>query len=211
MDEAVTSSGGSVPVPHPLYPTNPLILPLVPEAQRPAVQALCALDMRLATLARSGKEPALRQIRLRWWHDQLADLRPHSAPAEPLLQDVAALLLGHVDGPELATLADAWGDECIDEQGADSHSGAVLFTLVARILAAPHQPVVAAGEALRIVERALHFAASDDVMALFERANGQFGNVNMRDLPRPLAAACALAMTIANRRGARSARREQWA
>jgi hypothetical protein len=95
---------------------DPLLTPLVPIASRPAVTLLWQLDERLGELARTGREPALRQIRLRWWHEQLAALTPGAQHHDPLLQQVAQHLLPVIPASTLTALVDAWEDVACAEQ-----------------------------------------------------------------------------------------------
>ncbi len=182
--------------------THPLILPLVAPPIRDAVAALWTLDARLAELARAGREPALRQIRLAWWSEQLAKLDRRSAPAEPVLQSVATDLLPHIDGVASATLADAWVAEALDDaDGAER--GAALFALTGKLLGRGDTDMLAvAGRGWALVERSVASSAS--------QWNPQaFSGVRLSVLPRPLAAITAVARRIARHDGKRSAGREQ--
>jgi hypothetical protein len=59
----------------------------------------------------------LRQIRLRWWHEQLAALTPGAPHHDPLLQQVAQHLLPAIPASTLTALVDAWEDVTCAEQG----------------------------------------------------------------------------------------------
>lgn len=182
--------------------SDPLVLPLVASPLRDAVASLWALDARLAELARAGREPALRQIRLAWWSEQLARLDPLTLPAEPVLQSVGNHLLAFVDGAALAGLADAWVAEALDEaDGAER--GAVLFQLTARVLGSGYA-AAQAGRGWAIVDRGLAGSPAD-----WQKAAALLGAVRLRDLPRPLAAVTAVARRIARHDGTRAAGREQ--
>lgn len=184
--------------------SDPLVLPLVAPPLRDAVASLWALDARLAELARAGREPALRQIRLAWWSEQLTKLAPASAPAEPLLQNIAQELLPHANGAMLATLADAWVDEALEEaDGAEG--GAALFALTAALLGGHSGETVAeAGRGWAMVERAVAGGIAD-----WRAAAGLLDAVGLRSLPRPLAAVTAVARRIARHDGSRAPGREQ--
>lgn len=178
---------------------HPLVLPLVAEPARPAVEAVWALDARLAELAAAGREPALRQIRLRWWADQLASLDVATPPPEPLLRRIAR------DVPParfaaLALLAEAWFDIAGEEDGAAASRGAELFAVTSCLLGGTDDDRARrAGSLWGAVDAAL--TRGSEVM---DRNPAPFGR-----LPRPLAALAALARFVARRDGRRAPRREQ--
>ncbi len=186
--------------------TNPLILPLVPPAQRAAVGALWALDRRLARLARTGNEPALRQIRLRWWIEQLskADVATH---AEPLLQQAVTLLTPHLPEAALADLAEAWFDS-VDAPSASQQqqTGTLLFTNICHLLGHSSADAPAAGRAWAALDHALH---ASDQSPDWAAIHADLRAVRSRRLPRAFAALLAQARAIASRSGVRSPRVEQ--
>ena len=199
---------------------EPLIAPLVPLPLRDDVMLLWALDRRLAELARTGKEPALRQIKLRWWSEQLAALSPDVVPTEPLLAMVGERLLGRIGAGELAALADAWESEAVGEVDLSGERGVVLFGLTARLLGAGDADVAAAGRLWALVERVLAegrlpdgVSTSLDMSGLERGVHPDPAHVERRrdtvSLPRALAALTALTRTIVRRGGARSRWREQ--
>ena len=75
-----------------------------PEAVRPGLMALFALDLELAQLVATTTEPMLGEIRLAWWRERLTELDAGRAPAQPLLQALLAHALPVVKGVELAGL-----------------------------------------------------------------------------------------------------------
>ena len=180
---------------------DPLILPLIPRAPRDGVLLLWELDARLSQMARSGREPALRQIRLRWWSERLAALGDGTTPAEPLLARVQAGLLGPITASELAMLSEAWEPEAVDEPD-DSERGALLYELTSRLLHAPGN--AEAGRLWAAVERAIA-TGEGDWERLRERASPNAG----LPLPRALAALTAMSRRIAKNSGRRSRWREQ--
>lgn len=189
---------------------EPLIAPLVPAPVRDDVMLLWALDRRLAGLARTGKEPALRQIKLRWWSEQLAGLSPGVVPTEPLLAIAAERLIGRIGAGELAALADAWEAEAVGEVDGSGERGVLLFALTARLLGQGDADVAASGRLWALVERLstsleMSEGESDSVLqtAHVERRR------DTQRLPRALAALTALTRTIARRHGVRSRWREQ--
>jgi 15-cis-phytoene synthase len=200
---------------------DPLVLPLVPVARRAAVVTLWKLDARLAEMARAGKEMALRQIRLKWWEEQLAALSVEARPPEPLLGEVAANLVADLAGERLAELAVAWAQVAVADAGElPVGHGAVLFGLTAAVLGAPQDGALAkAGEGWARVEALLADAAglaavtsegvtSED--ARWGEAAAALATVRLAELPRALAAITGVARRIARRRGVRSAGAEQW-
>lgn len=182
--------------------TDPLVLPLVTPPLRDAVASLWGLDARLAELARAGREPALRQIRLAWWSEQLAKLDAALPPAEPVLQSVATHLPGHIDPEALAGLADAWVAEALDD-GDQAERGAALFRLTAGLLGKSSH-AGQAGRGWAMVERGLAGGGVD-----WKHAAAAFDGVRLADLPRPLAAVTAVARRIARHDGTRAPAREQ--
>jgi len=90
-------------------PERALTLTYAAADRRAALTALWHLDERLAGVVRNTKEDRLGAIRLAWWREALARLDEAPAPAEPLLQELAATLLPlGLRGAELGTIADGW-------------------------------------------------------------------------------------------------------
>jgi len=71
-----------------LDPDRTLALAYVPTRHREAVHALWTLDAALGAVLTTGREPAIRQIRLAWWREALERLDGAPAPAEPALPDL---------------------------------------------------------------------------------------------------------------------------
>ena len=188
--------------------TDPMIFPLVPQDRRDAAKLLWKLNNRLAEMAVSGKEPALRQIRLRWWADQLAMLDNGTTPHEPLLAELVGGLLPVTGAGPLARLAEAWMDAAADEE-AGSEPGAQLFALTAQLLGADRHPAEAAkaGRLWSGVSAALRQDATG--APAWARLACEAGEVRIGRLPRPLAALTALSAAVARRHGERRWRREQ--
>ncbi len=117
-----------------------------PEAVRPGLMALFALDLELAQLVATTTEPMLGEIRLAWWRERLTELDAGRAPAQPLLQALLAHALPVVKGVELAGLEDRWlgliGSDAVPP--AHVAGGGHLFALAARLLGGD----AAAGDAL---------------------------------------------------------------
>ena len=128
-----------------------------PEAVRPALLAVHALDLELAKVAATTTEPMIGRIRLAWWRERLEALDRGEVPAQPVLQALTADALPRgVTGAILAGFEDAWlawldGDDARHIEmrgqavgramakllGGDESAGAALLT------------VWAAGEAAR--------------------------------------------------------------
>lgn len=134
-----------------------------PVTARPALSLLWALDARLATIARTTREPLIGEMRLAWWREALIALDTKAAPAEPLLQAIAATLIpAGVSGATLATLEDGWLP-LIDTPGeADAAAiathgmgrGRALFGIAARLLGgdAADPLALAGGEGWALVD-----------------------------------------------------------
>lgn len=192
--------------------TDPMIFPLVPLARRDAVKTLWALNNRLGEMAASGKEPALRQIRLRWWADQLALTENGTVPPEPLLAETAAALTPLLGSPALVELAEAWLDAAVpDEDGRmATGQGGQLFAMTARLLDTPASDEPALDRAGRLWAEVVALSHHDDPPAqAWDAAAQQAATIPVGSLPRPLAALTALTRAVALRRGERRWRREQ--
>lgn len=106
-------------------------------ASRPPLSILFALDLRLADIVRSIREPLLAQMRLAWWRDELAK-SPESRPkGEPLLAAIGEVWAGEEKG--LRALVDGW-EELLAEPplpaaAADNFAAgrAAAFAATARI------------------------------------------------------------------------------
>jgi|GEM_PF-95348 len=89
-----------------LPPLWRLALAYAPKATKGQWLTLMALDMRLAGVVRSAREPILAQMRLAWWRDRLNDKAANWPKGEPLLaamhcwNDQHGALIGLVDGWE---------------------------------------------------------------------------------------------------------------
>ena len=200
--------------------SQPLLAPLVPEMARGPVATLWQLDERLGELARTGREPALRQIRLRWWHDQLAALQPGAHHADPLLHQVAQHLVPAIPTSALTALVDAWeavalADAGAAQQGELTHRGALLFAATAPLLGHAGGDVIqSAGAGWAAVGNAQNMAliqgeAQGADGAAWQMANAALSNISYHKLPRALAALTALSRSIAARNGQRRPRAEQ--
>lgn len=189
---------------------EPLIAPLVARPFREAVLVLWGLDRRLAGLARSGREPALRQIKLRWWGEQIERMVQGAIPSEPLLAMVAERLLGRVSPELLVALSEGWEAEAADggEDLPDGARGVALFALTAQAMGAA-VPDAVAGRTWAMADSLLsRQAVSNEAWQVVRQA---LAGARLSALPRPLAALTAMVGSIAARGGQRSRVREQLA
>ncbi|TPG14247.1 squalene/phytoene synthase family protein [Sphingomonas oligophenolica] len=131
-----------------------LAIALAPRRAHPALMALFALDARLADIVASTSEPLIGQLRLAWWREALVRLDTSPAPAEPVLRDLARLVLPHgVTGAELAAMTEGWEavlmGQLPDQATLTDYAtqrGAVLFGAAARMLGTdPTARMTAAG------------------------------------------------------------------
>lgn len=82
-----------------------LAVAYAPAATRDRWLTLLALDVRLAGVVRSAREPILAQMRLAWWRDRLRDSAANWPKGEPLL---AALTCWGDEHGALVALVDGW-------------------------------------------------------------------------------------------------------
>lgn len=82
-----------------------LAVAYAPGAVRDRWLTFLALDMRLAGVVRSAREPILAQMRLAWWRDRLRDSSANWPKGEPLLAAMACWADGH---DALIALVDGW-------------------------------------------------------------------------------------------------------
>lgn len=155
-----------------------LALSYAPTAARAGLSTLLALDRRLAAIVRATREPMVGQMRLTWWHEALTVLGKGSPPAEPVLTDVAKILLPTgVRGEELATLIEGW-EVLLDRQLSDDAleqfarcRGEKLFRLAGRVLGADDPGIGPAGRGWALADLAGH--VSDPAIAMRARTLAQ--------------------------------------
>jgi phytoene synthase len=192
-----------------LDPDRRLALAYVPSAKRAAMAALWRLDVTLASVLATGREPMVTRIRLAWWRESLEKLDSSLAPPEPVLQAVAGhLLAAGISGAELAELEAGWTvlltPEPLGRAALDAHAkarGGRLFRLSARLLGDDDAGVEPAGEAWALVDLARHSADEGDVRAAVAAARAR---AVPRLWPRPLRPLGMLAVLVREdaRRGA---------
>src|SRR5947209_10296602 len=181
-----------------LDPDRILALSYVPATRRPALAALWRLDAALGAVLAGGREPMISRIKLAWWREALERLDRERAPAEPVLQAVAAHVLpAGITGAELAGMAEGWeallspepltGEELALYAEA---RGARLFLCSARLLGGEPQP--GTGERWALVDLARHSGKADaDAAIAAARAQPPTGRWPAR--LRPLGMLAALA------------------
>lgn len=169
-----------------LDPERALALAYVPAARRAAVAALWRLDVALAGVVASGREPMVSRIRLAWWRESLERLDRGPAPAEPVLEALAAQVVpAGLSGAELARLADAWEPLLSpDPLGEAELRGYArdrgrLFALSARLLGGGD----AGGEAWALVDFARHSSSDVETRLALELARPR---QDPRRWPKPL-------------------------
>lgn len=143
-------------------PERLLALAYAPAARRGALALLWQLDERLAGIVATTTQPAIGQMRLTWWHQALDGLGTAPAPAEPLLQALAADPA--VAPGRLLPLIDGWeallDGPALDEAGLALHAearGAALFAAAAELLGPgllPAEPIAAAGRLWALIDAA---------------------------------------------------------
>lgn len=193
----------------PLDPDRTLALAYVPHRKRAAVEALWSLDSALGAVLAGGRERLISQIKLVWWRDSLEKLDRERAPAEPVLQAVAAHILpSGITGAELAELEAPW-TVLLDEHALGSEQleayaerGRLLFGLSARLMSPSTDfPVEEAGALWALADLARH-SGEPDASAAREAARGRRVDRRWPSALRPLGMLACLAMRDAAHDGA---------
>jgi 15-cis-phytoene synthase len=130
----------------------------------------------LGAVLATGTERGISLIRLAWWREALERLDRAPAPAEPVLQGLAAHVLPTVAGAELAEMEAGWvellAEGALERDALDRYAaarGGLLFRHSARLLGGG-EATEPAGERWALVDLARH---------------------SMRDAPAALTAAAA--------------------
>jgi phytoene synthase len=185
-----------------LDPDRTLALSYVPAGRRPALGALWRLDAAMGAALAGGREPLISQIKLAWWRDSLAKLDREKAPAEPVLQDVAANVVSRaIKGEQLARLEEGWSVLLHDqplgpaELGAYAGGrGAILFRYSSSLLGFQMNEVVKrAGEGWALADLARH-SNDVDARAALGAAADRLAGVAAQRWPAPLRPLGMLAM-----------------
>ena len=144
-------------------PLRDLALGYAPSDRRAGLQALFALDAALGQVLRTTREPIVGQMRLAWWREALGRLDGAPAPAEPVLQALAAhaLPLG-ATGAALAGMIDGWEPllGVISDTAISDHArmrGGILFAQAGLLIGAGREdPVGEAGQGWALADLAGH-------------------------------------------------------
>lgn len=192
-----------------LDPDRILALAYVASARRPALESLWRLDAALGAVLTGGREPMLSRIKLVWWRDALVALDSRPAPAEPVLQALAAHVLPRgVTGAELSEMEEGWAtllaEGALDPSELNAYAaarGTTLFRLSARLLGAEASPdQERAGEAWALVDLGRH-SGEPDASAAFAAAREIMLPDSWPGPLRPLGMLAALARRDAERPG----------
>lgn len=151
---------------HPGFDTDPeraLALSYAAPGKRAALSALLALDEALASLMRTTTEPAIAQIRLAWWREQVGALGKSAAPAMPVLEGLAChvvpqgidplRLVGIVEGWEVLVEAERMDEAALSDFAVKRGGG--LFAIGGDLLGRSVPPDAGAGWALAGLARHL--------------------------------------------------------
>ena len=87
---------------------GPLALSYAGEGQRAALEAMLQLDCNLSRITRGVSEPALGQVRMAWWRDEILRDRAQgeTQPPDPLLRAIIRAWRAERSG--LIALIDGW-------------------------------------------------------------------------------------------------------
>ena len=108
----------------------------------------------------TGSEPAIREIRLAWWQERLAALRPGQVPAEPLLEALSPMCTSDAVRARLAAVPEAWRELLTGQpwtiEATEAHArlrGRALIYLGTQVLmSGSDEPMLLAGEGLAMFE-----------------------------------------------------------
>ncbi len=156
---------------HDLDPDRRLALAYVPARARPAMEALWRLDVTFGAVLAAGRDPIVSRLRLAWWREALEALDRAPAPAEPLLQALAAHVLpAGIKGAELARMEEGWAVLLSDQPLSPGEQaryaalrGGLLFEMSARLLGVPGFTVAPSGEMWALADLARHGSGRDSV------------------------------------------------
>jgi phytoene synthase len=185
-----------------LDPDRTLALSYVPAERRAALGALWRLDTALGAVLQGGRDPMLSRIKLVWWRDSLARLDGDKAPAEPVLQDVAAHVVSKsLKGEQLAQLEEGWtvllGEEPLGPAELDAYAagrGARLFRYSSSLLGYQlNETVKRAGEGWALADLARN-SNPVDARAALDAAALRLADVSTQRWPAPMRPLGMLAM-----------------
>jgi phytoene synthase len=161
-----------------LDPERRLALAYVRTDLRPAMEALWNLDLALGSVLTTGREEMISRIRLAWWRESLEKLDAMPAPAEPVLQAVAAHVLPRgITGAELAAIEQGWArllpSEPLTPENLSAYAGdrgERLFRCSARLLGGPEDLAAPGGGLWALVDLARRTADSVEVGKILDQA-----------------------------------------
>jgi 15-cis-phytoene synthase len=114
-----------------------------PAGQRGALHALYAFDLEVARIGENAREPMAGAIRLQWWREVIAGLRPQEASGHPVAAALCDVMRRHALPPHLfetlieARRHDAAGEPIVRIEEFETYArdtAATLVELAARIL-----------------------------------------------------------------------------
>jgi len=182
-------------------PERALALTYAASAHRPALAALWRLDDRLAGILRTTREPMIGQMRLTWWHGALSALDDSAPPAEPLLEELARVVVPRVAGRRLADLVEGWEallEPTLDAAAMQAHAtqrGSGLFAAMATVVGVYDPAIPAAGAGWALVDLATHLDARDKADRARALAQEAFAGTAAFHWPTPARAIGAIAQT----------------
>ncbi len=180
-------------------PERALALTYAAPEHRAGLAALLALDDRLGEIVRTTREPLVGQMRLTWWHDALTALDDAPAPAEPILQALAASVIGPVRGTDVAVSIEGWElllepdvDAAMLQSYAEARGGA-LFAAMGLVVGVGDADVRRAGEGWALADLSTRLANGAVAQRARSAALARAANLAGHQWPRPVRAIGALA------------------
>jgi len=164
-----------------MNPDLQLAMGSAPDAVRPALTSLWALDEAFGKVLATGREPMIGRIRLAWWREALERLDREPAPKEPVLEAIASEVLPRgLKGAALAEMEEGWiavaGQEPLQPAELDSyaaHRGGLMFRFAAELLGRPSPEAERAGEVWALVDLARHSTERSDIEAALDAARSR--------------------------------------
>ena len=185
-----------------LSPEKRLAFAYLPAKQRPAIEALFAIDAAMGDVVRTTSEPMIGQIRLAWWRERLEELdQGVHAPAEPrLLAAERELLPRGLKGRDLAALERGWVG-LFDPFPWDAGNaeliwfrGRQLFALAAELLAKTDDVIEGVGGIWALMDVARHCSDAQSREMLIAQATIFARGLDGVRVPRSLRPLSMLAM-----------------